>query len=75
MVDALALRRVRVGVKVGDFFSAEDTLELCRQLRAREVEFAAITPLEWSTILHAGFASGYGGRGCCASLIFGFRAD
>ena len=50
IVDALALRRVRVGVKVGDFFSAEDTLEVCRQLRAREIEFAAITPLEWSTI-------------------------
>ena len=49
MVDALGLKRVRVGVKVGDFFSAEDTLELCRQLRARDVEFAAITPLEWST--------------------------
>ena len=50
VVDALALRRVRVGVKVGDFFSAEDTLELCRQLRSREIEFIAIAPLEWSTV-------------------------
>lgn len=50
VVDALGLRRVRVGVQVEGFFSAEDTLELCRQLRSREIEFIAIAPLEWSTV-------------------------
>ena len=44
------LDQLRVGVQVEGFFSAEDTLELCRQLRSREIEFIAIAPLEWSTV-------------------------